>query len=234
MARFLLIHGASHGAWCWHKIVARLEKLGHEAVAIDLPSHGDDHTPPERITIHDYVARTLEAMKNDTILVGHSLGGLTITLAAAAMPEKTRALVYLCAFVPPPGVPATTYRPDAVTGDLVAAQRRDRLRGVTVPDPDLAGEVFYSDCSYEDRAFALPRLSPQPIAVMTEVLEFDPPDVPRHYIRCLKDRAVKPSYQRDICASWPSGTVHELDCGHSPFFSTPGKLVEILGDIASS
>ena len=234
MARFLLIHGASHGAWCWHKIVDRLEKLGHEAVAIDLPSHGDDRTPPERITIHDYVARTLEAMKNDTILVGHSLGGLTITLAAAAMPEKTRALVYLCAFVPPPGVPATKYRPDAVTDALVAAQQRDPQRGVTVPNPDLAAEVFYSDCSGEDRAFALPRLSAQPIAIMTEVLEFDPPRVPRHYIRCLRDRAVKPSYQRDICATWPAGTVHEMDCGHSPFFSAPDKLAEILRDIANS
>ncbi len=91
MANFLLVHGASHGAWCWDRLVPRLDALGHTARAIDLPSHGDDPTPPERVTMMDYVLTTLGAMEAETILVGHSLGGLTVTLAAARAPEKTRA-----------------------------------------------------------------------------------------------------------------------------------------------
>ena len=54
----------------------------------------------------------------------------------------------------------------------------------------------------------------------------------RHYIRCLKDRTVRPAYQHDISADWPTDTVHEIDTGHSPFFSTPIKLVDILESIA--
>ena len=38
MARFLLIHGASHGAWCWRDVIPRLAALGHEAQALDLPN----------------------------------------------------------------------------------------------------------------------------------------------------------------------------------------------------
>ena len=44
MARFLLIHGAGHGAWCWRAVLPLLRAMGHEAEALDLPSHGSDRT----------------------------------------------------------------------------------------------------------------------------------------------------------------------------------------------
>ena len=37
MAQFLLVHGAWHGAWCFRGLVDQLARLGHEAVAVDLP-----------------------------------------------------------------------------------------------------------------------------------------------------------------------------------------------------
>lgn len=232
MAHFLLIHGASHGAWCWSKLVPRLERMGHTARAIDLPSHGDDETPPEAVTMPDYVAACTEALVEDTVLVGHSLGGLTITLAAARSPERVRTLVYLCAFVPPPGRPFADIRKGAITGDLQAAVSVDRDRGVSTVITERAGAVFYNDCAPEDVDFALPRLSPQPIAVLTEPLDFEPPATPRHYVVCGDDRVIRPDYQRAISADWPPGTVHEMNSGHSPFFSDPDTLADILDNIA--
>ena len=38
MARFLLIHGSCHGAWCWRDLLGELANLGHDAHAIDLPA----------------------------------------------------------------------------------------------------------------------------------------------------------------------------------------------------
>ena len=35
--RFVLIHGGYHGAWCWDRLTPELEKLGHQALSIDLP-----------------------------------------------------------------------------------------------------------------------------------------------------------------------------------------------------
>ena len=57
MTCFILIHGASHGGWCWDKIVPLLEGLGHTAIAPDLPGHGQDVTPAAEVTLESYVDR---------------------------------------------------------------------------------------------------------------------------------------------------------------------------------
>ena len=234
MAHFLLVHGASHGAWCWSKLLPHLETAGHTVRAIDLPSHGDDTTAPETVTMADYVATCVAALEPETILVGHSLGGLTVTLAAAQSAGRVRSIVYLCAFVPPSGQAFAEIRKGAITPDLQNIVTVDRERGVSTVDTLRAGPVFYSDCSAEDIAFATARLSPQPTSVLNEVLDFKPPTVPRHYIRCTQDRTVDPAYQCAISADWPEGTVHEIPSGHSPFFSHPARLAEILGKIAAT
>ena len=41
MATFVLIPGAGGDPWEWHRLVPELEALGHDAVAVRLPS-GDD------------------------------------------------------------------------------------------------------------------------------------------------------------------------------------------------
>ncbi len=50
MTTFVLVHGAFHGGWCWHKIVARLEAEGHTVFAPDMPGHGIDKTPIADVT----------------------------------------------------------------------------------------------------------------------------------------------------------------------------------------
>ena len=37
MARFVLVHGAWHGGWCFRELVRELEARGHEVAAPDLP-----------------------------------------------------------------------------------------------------------------------------------------------------------------------------------------------------
>jgi len=36
----ILVHGLSHGAWCWYKVVARLRAAGHRATALDMAASG--------------------------------------------------------------------------------------------------------------------------------------------------------------------------------------------------
>jgi pimeloyl-ACP methyl ester carboxylesterase len=43
---FILIHGAWQGAWAWETIVPRLEALGHDAIAVDLPGNGHNPMAP--------------------------------------------------------------------------------------------------------------------------------------------------------------------------------------------
>ena len=143
-----------------------------------------------------------------------------------------RALVYLCALVPRPGQAFTAFRSDAISPDVSAAQTVDRDAGVSIPDREKAGPIFYSDCTREDRDWALPHLTPQPIAVMTETVDFTPPETPRHYIRCLDDRVVVPRYQKDASQDWAHR--YDMRAGHSPFLSAPEELADILDRIAAT
>src|SRR5262249_11659973 len=87
MSTYLLVHGAWHGAWCWYKIIPRLQAAGHKVIALDMPGHGRDWRPPGEITMQDYVdtiTRALDAEAEPAVLVAHSRGGLVATHAAEA------------------------------------------------------------------------------------------------------------------------------------------------------
>ena len=106
MSKFVLVHGAWHGAWCWERVAPLLRAAGHSVVAPDLPGHGADATPWWRVTLGGYARRVRDAALASggrVIAVGHSMGGCVITQAAARWPEPFAGLVYLCAFVPQPG-----------------------------------------------------------------------------------------------------------------------------------
>ena len=78
MATFAIAHGAGDVAWSWHLVGAELEERGHEMVAVDLPCEDDD------ATFSDYADTVVQAVgdRDDVVVVGHSLGGYTATLAA--------------------------------------------------------------------------------------------------------------------------------------------------------
>ncbi|XP_039778839.1 putative inactive methylesterase 20 [Panicum virgatum] len=112
-----LVHGVCHGGWCWYKVAARLRRLrplaAGRVVAPDLAASGvDDRRLREVLTFRDYSAPLLDALRSlpdreRAVVVGHSLGGLSVALAAEEFPDKVAAAVFLCAFMPdctsPPG-----------------------------------------------------------------------------------------------------------------------------------
>lgn len=234
MANIQLIHGAGHGAWCWRDVVPALRAMGHTALAIDLPSHGDDPTPSEGVTLDDYAASVLRNMSPRTVIVGHSLGGLSITAAAVAAPEKIAALVYLCAWVPVPGVALTDYREKGATRALRNASEFNATSDTAVFDRKAAADLFYHDCTPADRDFALDRLTPQPMSPHRTPIAAPDPTIPCYYIRCLQDRAIDPAYQIRASGDWPASHVLDMDTGHSPFFAAPDRLAQILDTIAKA
>jgi len=67
--RYVLVHGAWHGGWCWERVARELASRGHDVAAPDLPSDQPG------LTQLDYAA--LIGPEPDAVVVGHSLGGLT-------------------------------------------------------------------------------------------------------------------------------------------------------------
>lgn len=233
MALFALVHGAWHGAWCFDRLVPALAARGHRAVAFDLPGHGDDRTPRAQVTLDGYVARVGEVLARQpepALLVGHSMGGIVIAQAGEAHAPRIRTLVYLAAFLPREGESLGSLAiPTAVTPHL----RPEREARVVHFDPAGARDAFYGDCADADVSAASARLTPQPVAPWTQPVRLGAryAALPRHYIECTQDRAIPLAEQRRMHAATPC-RVHTLESAHSPFYSMPERLADVLDRIA--
>ncbi|MFC3172795.1 alpha/beta fold hydrolase [Novosphingobium bradum] len=227
MARFLLVHGAFHGGWCWYRLVAELERRGHRALAPDLPGHGRHAAPAAEASLAryaDHVATLARAEPDPVILVGHSMGGAVITAAAELAPQAFAAIVYLTAFLAPDG--------GSMAGGLSALPAPG---GLIAHDPK-AEPLLYHDCPAEDVVLARLCLTAQPRQPLVDTIRHTPQrwgSVPRHYIGCTLDRVFPIAGQRAQAEAQPGTRWSELPSGHSPFFAMPDRLADALEQVAA-
>jgi pimeloyl-ACP methyl ester carboxylesterase len=235
---YVLVHGAFAGAWTWSDVSQRLEAAGHVPIAIDLPAHGDDQTPVAEATLDSYTARVvaeLDAASEPVVLVGHSMGGLVVSQAAEARPDKVKKLVYLAAFLVPDG-----------TSLLVAAgmDTESQLAGFLVPGDEgtvtLATDgitgAFCSDCSPDQANAIADHLRPEPLAPFTTEIHTTMDNwgrVPRVYIETLQDRAIGPMQQKSFHEALPCERVLSIDAGHCPFLTRPAEVADALTSLAT-
>lgn len=237
-AHYVLVHGSWHGSWCWHKLTPLLEAQGHQVTLVDLPGRQGTVEELARLTPDDYVSavvKVLDAAAEPVVLVGHSLAGGTISLAAQARPEKIRTLVYLTAFLVPSGQTMGSIAVADKQSLTPKAARRDPATGVSTLDPAFVREVFYQDCSDADVALAQRRVSAESGAMGRAPIRTTPERfgrVDRVFIECLRDRAISIDVQRRMVAALPCRKVLTLDTGHSPFLSNPQGLAQALTAIA--
>ena len=235
MSDFLLIHGSAHGAWCWAHLIPHLTAAGHTARAIDLPSHGADQTPTALVTLDMYAGKIRAAMHGKTVLVGHSMAGFPVTLAADLSPHMVDKLVYICAHLPEVGKSIADMRALAETQPLAEAMIPAADGKTITIDPTKARDKFYHDVDAPLSDWAINQLCPQPTLPQTTPYPATTPRThDRHYIRCMQDRAIPPSYQVDRTADWPGGRITEMQTSHSPFLSDPATLAAHLIRIAES
>jgi pimeloyl-ACP methyl ester carboxylesterase len=232
----VLVHGSYHGSWCWELLAPELEKLGHDVSTPDMPI-GDPAMGAAGYT--ETVIEALDAATarggsdRTTAVVGHSMGGLVIPLVAAARPVDR--LVFLCAFLPQPGMSANQQRAaepiDAPT-QPVTAEWTDLGQGVWSVGSNTATEIFFQDASPELAAWATSRLRPQSYLVMNEVTPLVAwPHVRADYILCRDDRALNPAWARRAARERLGIDAVELDGGHSPFLTRPAELAQTIDRI---
>lgn len=234
MGTYVLIHGAWHGAWCWHKVTPLLQSRGHTVHTLDLPALGVDRTPIQSVSLQGYadrVCETLNACSEPVYLVGHSMGGLAITQAAEALPHKIKMLVYLTAFLLPSGQTllgvAQADSEAKVLPNLVFAPDQSSA----MVKADVLEDVFYADCSPSDIALAQSLLVPQAAAPFATPIQTTPDrwgTVPRVYIECTEDHAISLASQRSMYTLLPCSRVITMTTSHSPFLSAPQALADYL------
>jgi pimeloyl-ACP methyl ester carboxylesterase len=159
------------------------------------------------------------------------MGGIVISQAAEYRPEKVDTLVYLTAFLLRDGESllqaAARDTETLVLPNLLFAEDQSHA---TVKDEAIK-DAFYGDCSDEDVVRAKSLLVPQgaaPLAVPVNTSEERFGRIPRVYIECLRDRAISPSFQKDMYTAMPCSKVISMDTSHSPCFSAPEELVAHL------
>lgn len=236
MKTFVLIHGSWHSAWNWHKVVPLLEKAGHRAIAIDLPGMGRDKTPIQEVKMSTTVEKLcalIDSLPGKVILVGHSKNGIMISQAAEYRPEKIEKLVYLAAYLIPNGKTQRDYSVQDTEGWLKKYVTQHPETNSHTLQPEIYKEGLYHDCDDDITELAKFLLSHEPVESGITPLELTDENfgsVPRVYIECTEDRAVTPFIQRKMYTETPCEYVYQLATSHSPFFSRPKELVDILLD----
>jgi pimeloyl-ACP methyl ester carboxylesterase len=229
MATFGLVHGAQHGAWCWERLRPELEDRGHRAVAVDLPCDDPD------ATIGDYAAVVVDALAghDDVVLVGHSLGSLTIPVVARRRPVLR--LVFLCSVPTGPGPAIDEDLASMVTPGFAAASRTVDPAARESLGADDAIAVWYDDCPPEDAQWAVARLRPQSRRPLTEPTPLDRwPDVPVSVVLARDDRCVNMEWAVAAATARTGEPPMLLAGGHSPFLSRPGALADALSGLVSA
>jgi pimeloyl-ACP methyl ester carboxylesterase len=234
MARFVLVHGAYGGAWCWEPVIPRLEAAGHTVEAFDLPGAGDDETSPTEITLDACVERAcavLDARPEPAVLVGHSMGGIVITQTAARRPEKIALLVYVCAFLPGDGQSLLdlTRLPEGADDQIQANLVIEGDPPMATLSPEATRNAVYNCTDGDQAEWAVARRRPQAVAVFATPVDLGDAQLPpRAYVMCTRDNSIPPALQRRMVRERPCADVVELDTDHAPYLSRTAELTAAL------
>jgi pimeloyl-ACP methyl ester carboxylesterase len=232
MARFVLVHGAFGGAWVWDEIVGELERAGHSATAIDLPGSGDDPSPVADATLDNYAARICDVLAEEpepAILVGHSMGGVAITQAAARCRERVAMLVFVAAFMPQDGQSLLdlTRLPEGAGDQVQANITIDGDPPVAMMPPEARAKINHRS-SEEQLARAIEHHRPQPVQPMGAPVSIPAgalDGLPRAYAHCTEDVALPPALQLRMIRENPCVDVVVIETDHAPHLSAPDELL---------
>jgi pimeloyl-ACP methyl ester carboxylesterase len=240
MKTFILIHGSWHSAWNWHKVIPLLERQGHKIIAVDLPGMGRDKTPISKVSLQtsvDKICSVIDSLEDKVILAGHSKNGIMISQAAEYRPDKIEKLIYLAAYLIPNGKTQREYSMQDTEGVLKPFVDFHEDSESTTLRPEIYKDGLYHDCDDNITELAKLLLSNEPFAsgiTPLQLTEENYGSIPRYYIECTEDRAVTPFIQRKMYEESPCEKVYSMATSHSPFFSKPVELVDILCEIAQS
>lgn len=214
---FVLVHGICHAGWCWEKTRNDLEKLGHTVSTPDLPltSLANDAS---------YITDLLDTIYGPSVLVGHSYGGMVISVAAHQRTDVSH-LVYVAALLIGANedfTELTSSYPNYLREYLVPAD--DNTFSIS---DEGAHACFYNCCDPDIAADAVSRLRPTTNDCLMPY-QFNEPwrMINSTYVLCSKDKAIVPELQQHM--SKKAGQTHIIDTDHSPFYSSQNTLLEIL------
>lgn len=230
---YVLVHSAWLGAWQWQAVSPLIKAAGHRVITPDLPGHGSDKTPASQITMAHYVEALLAILDKEekpVILVGHSFNAITVSRVAELRPNKVKHLVFLAGVLPTEGASFLDMA-QQLEGSVAVANFYFSKDGTQAFVKQAAiKEAFMHDISEADYARIAPKIVPEPAAPLHYVLELSQENygrVTKHYIQCQQDKTLPTKNQWQMYFA-KVNTARGLNSSHTPNFSKPKQLAEIL------
>ncbi|XP_017984855.1 PREDICTED: methylesterase 10 [Theobroma cacao] len=251
-SHFVLVHGACHGAWCWYKVVTLLKSAGHQVTALDLAAFG---VHPKQVhelhSMSDYSEPLMEFMeslppKERVILVGHSMGGVTISIAMERFPEKVSVAVFAPASMPGPELSYISLRQafHKRLGSFMDTQFTFDDGPDKPPTSLLFGPSFMSTKLYQlslPEDLTLATMLARPFGINDDAASVEETELTREkygcvrrvFIVCDKDKVTDEDFQRWMIENNPPEEVKLIsESDHMVMFSKPQELCSCLEEIA--
>jgi pimeloyl-ACP methyl ester carboxylesterase len=243
MARFVLVHPAWFGGWCWRKLCPLLRAAGHTVYTPTLTGLGERaHLATPQVDLSTHVDDVLNVMifedLDEVILVGSSSAGAVVTAVADRTPDLLSRVIYLDAFVPADGQSLV---------DLIPPERRPAMERLVAEEGDGWLLPRFAPPPWEqflpaawqvtdpaDLRWAIERLRPTPFGHFTEPVRLSRGEAEsprRTYVRCRQ--WPNPSYDSYAAEarSSPAWDHYELATPHLPYLTHPHELGALLDAI---
>jgi pimeloyl-ACP methyl ester carboxylesterase len=240
---FVLVHGAWHSSSCWSLVTPLLIAKGHTVFAPDLPGHGNNALPLNKVSLKTYVTdlhSLITSITGKVVLVGHSMSGVVISEVANLLPEKIAHLVYVCAYLPCHNesvfdLISIIRSHEPMTAIELAMHLSDDKRSCTINGADII-PLFYNLSPATQANLALADFGSQATLPLATKVSLNPEifsTLKRTYICCSKDKVIPLHHQRRMVMRQSCDTLLQMEADHSPFYSNPAQLVALLDALSS-
>ena len=232
---FVLVHGTSHGGWCWKRVVHLLHLAGHRVYTPTLTGCGErSHLINSGINLDTHITDVVNVIKweelAEVVLCGHSYGGWVISGVVEQLPKRINSIIFLDAFMPEDGQRGF----DLQSSESQKAVLRAKESGHFSRPP---GAIERYKLNARDKKWVESMLTPQPIGVSLQPIKLtgarervknkayilatkynNPP-----FVDCYSKLKDNPLWQ-----------VYALHCGHNVMLDMPKELTELLLEVAKA
>jgi len=222
MGAVLLVHGGWLDRHCWDLFLPFLNEHGIEAHTVTMPGNGETGTSAFSASMARNARAICDKIRDigaPMTVLGHSMGGYSISAAAQAAPELIEHLIYLTAWVPPKeGL--SMYQMDKKYGDIITGPLVETATiwkpwsGVIDAKHDQAAKFLCQLASDEAREFLFSHAGPQPIRPGLSKVPWTDAGmgrIPKTYIECTKDVAIPLAGQRHFQKSAEFQNIVQID-----------------------
>ncbi|KAL8117566.1 methyl jasmonate esterase 1-like [Apium graveolens] len=251
---FVLVHGACHGAWCWYKVATLLRSKGHKVTILDLAASGVNEKQAQDVhSFSVFLEPLMEFMdsvaeEDKVVLVGHSMGGVGLSVAMERFPQKIAVAVFATAYMLSPDLDLVTIssevekkRESFMDSQLSFDKGLDGGPTSVLFGPKLMESKMYQLSPPEDLTLATMLVRPYSLNPHTDAKSLDEIRVtkerfglvPRVYVVADQDILLLEEMQRWMIESNPPEEVKVIKgSDHMIMFSKPRELFVCLEEIS--